>query len=316
MLARRLPYIALIGAFPLVLAHCSSDDSSDGTGGTGGTGVTAGQGGSTTAGSGPTGAGSGGTGASGGTGPAGGTGPVGGTGPTGPTGGTGPVGGTGPTGPTGGTGPVGGTGPTGGAGAGAGGASAGAGAGGMSGGSGAAGAGGSGGSGGGGAFALTSPVHTEGAAFAPKYTCAPMGFGGSKLPELNWTEGPAGTKSYAITFIDRTLTEGGGAMANLGYHWVIWNIPAATRTLPEDLADASSVGAMQNRAFLGPCPNFGGGSRTDTYEFTIYALDTETITVAAGSETARVQAAEQTLEDDHLAKATLSGTSNATTTMP
>lgn len=313
MLVRRLPYVALLGALPLVLAHCSSDDDpADGTAGTsaagqGGTTAAAGTGGSGPAGSGGSaGTATGGTGSVGGTGPAGGTGAVGGTGPaggTGAVGGTGPAGGTGPvggTGPSGGTGPVGGTGPGGGTGP-----AGGTGAGGMAG----APQGGSGGSGGGGAFALTSPDHAEGAAFGDKYTCALAGFNGSLLPELNWTAGPAGTQSYAITFIDRTLAAEGNAN---GYHWVIWNIPAATRSLPEEFKDAASIGAMQTGNYLGPCPNFGSANQTDTYEFTIYALDTATIDVPANSQfTARVMAADDLLEADHLAKATLSGTSDA-----
>jgi Raf kinase inhibitor-like YbhB/YbcL family protein len=172
--------------------------------------------------------------------------------------------------------------------------------------------GGSGGAGGGGgAFMLTSPDHTEGEAFEDKYTCALAGFNGSLLPELNWTAGPAGTQSYAITFIDTTLS-GMTPPDPLGYHWVIWNIPATTLSLPEEFTDAASIGAMQTGNYLGPCPNFGSGSRTDTYEFTIYALDTASITVPAGGQsTARVMAAEEMLEGDHLAKATLSGTSDA-----
>jgi phosphatidylethanolamine-binding protein (PEBP) family uncharacterized protein len=177
---------------------------------------------------------------------------------------------------------------------------------------GAGGRGGGGGSGGGSAgssgFTLTSPDHMNGAMFAAPYTCNnPQGFNGSIIPELHWTAGPTGTMSYAITFIDRTL-----APANMnGYHWVIWNIPANVLTLPEGFKDQASIGAMENRDFLGPCPNVGGGSaNTDTYEFTIYALAQASITVS-GTGTTAVRNAEMTLEAMNLAKAKLSGTSNA-----
>jgi phosphatidylethanolamine-binding protein (PEBP) family uncharacterized protein len=170
------------------------------------------------------------------------------------------------------------------------------------------GSGGTGGSGGASGFALTSPDHVEGAMFADPYTCAEAGFNGSILPELHWTAGPAGTMSYAITFIDRTL-----APANMnGFHWVIWNIPAATMSLPEGFTDQASLGAQENRDFLGPCPNFGGGSAaTDTYEFTIYALSQASITVTPATGTMAVANAETMLEANNLAKAKLSGTSNA-----
>jgi hypothetical protein len=185
-------------------------------------------------------------------------------------------------------------------------ATGGAGSGGMTGGT--AGGGGSGGSGGAGAFTLTSPDHIEGAMFADPYTCAEAGFNGSILPELHWTAGPAGTMSYAITFIDRTLADQN--MAN-GYHWVIWNIPATTMSLPEGFTDQASIGAQENRDFLGPCPNFGGGSaNTDTYEFVIYALSQASITIM-GTGTTAVQNAETMLEANNLASAKLSGTSNA-----
>ncbi|WP_437685531.1 YbhB/YbcL family Raf kinase inhibitor-like protein [Sorangium sp. So ce176] len=182
--------------------------------------------------------------------------------------------------------------------------------------SGSGGAGGSTGDGGGGGdtssgeFTLTSPNHTEGAEFGDKYTCAAAGFNGSLLPELNWTAGPPGTKSYAITFIDVTLTTKTPPNMN-GYHWVIYNIPADVTSLPEEFKNAASIGAMQNMNYLGPCPNFGGGgANTDTYEFTIYALGEESVTIA-GTGTAAVKDAETKLEASHLAKAKLTGTSDA-----
>ena len=214
---------------------------------------------------------------------------------------------------TGGSGGAGVTGGSGGAGSGQGGSMAGGGAGGAS--MGGAGSGGmSGGSGGGGtggstgSFTLTSPDHMDKGMFAAPYTCDnPMGFNGSIIPELNWSGAPAGTMSYAITFIDRTL-----APANMnGYHWVIWNIPATTTMLPEGFKDQTSIGAQENRDFLGPCPNFSSGNVTDEYEFTIYALAQASITVTPATGTMAVANAETMLEANNLAKAKLSGTSNA-----
>lgn len=161
-----------------------------------------------------------------------------------------------------------------------------------------------------GEFTLTSPNHTEGAKFADKYTCAAAGFNNSLLPELNWTAGPPGTKSYAITFIDVTLTTKTPPEPN-GYHWVIYNIPADVTSLPEEFKDAASINAKQNREYLGPCPNFAGGNaNTDTYEFTIYALAEESVTIA-GTGTGAVRDAEMKLGASNLAKAKLTGTSDA-----
>jgi phosphatidylethanolamine-binding protein (PEBP) family uncharacterized protein len=188
----------------------------------------------------------------------------------------------------------------------------GAGSGGMPGGSGGVpGGSGPGGTGSGGSspggFTLTSPDHMEGAMFAAPYTCAEAGFMNSILPELRWSGAPAGTMSFAITFIDRTLAPGN---AN-GFHWAIWNIPATTMGLPRGFTDQASIGAQETGNYLGPCPNIGGSTNnTDEYEFTIYALAQASITVM-GSSTTAVRNAETALEANNLGKAKLSGTSNA-----
>lgn len=180
------------------------------------------------------------------------------------------------------------------------------------------GGGGAGGSGGGNAsgFALTSPNHAEGATFAAKYTCSEKGFSGSLMPELHWTAGPAGTKSYAITFIDTTLARK-TPVDTKGFHWVLYNIPATVTSLPEGMTDAQAkaLPAKENSAFLGPCPNYGTapptGAKTDDYEFTLYALGTETVEITGGN---IVQAADTKLESMNLAKTKLTGKSNAANT--
>jgi phosphatidylethanolamine-binding protein (PEBP) family uncharacterized protein len=297
------------------LAGCSADDEPvrATAGGAGGAGGSAGAGAPATGGGAGTAAGAGGSAGAGAPATGGGAGTAAGSGAT-------AAGGAGAGGSSAGAGGA----PAGGAAAGASGASgaggeagaggasgASSGMGGMSGASGASGTSGGGSAGSSsGALTLTSPNHMEGAEFGDKYTCAMAGFNGSLLPQLDWTAGPTGTMSYAITFIDVTLTKG-QPPSDLGYHWVIWNIPASTRSLPEAFMDQASIGAQENRDFLGPCPNAGGGSaNTDTYEFTIYALSQESITVS-GSGTGAVKDAETKLEAMNLAKAKLTGTSNA-----
>ena len=286
--------IGFVGASLPLVVGCSSETTSSGGGG-GGSGGAVPSGGV----SGTAGAPSGGTAgaATGGSS----TGGVSGTGPTGGSAGT--AAGSGGAGTSsGGTGGAGNGGTT------SGGAGSGGTPGGAGGSAGSGGSGGTAGSGGAGGFTLTSPDHMNGAMFADPYTCAEAGFNGSILPELRWSGAPAGTMSFAITFIDRTLAARGEMN---GYHWVIWNIPAATMSLPEGFKDQASIMAQENRDFLGPCPNFGGGSaNTDTYEFTIYALSQASI-MPTGNMTAIVLNAETMLEANNLAKAKLSGTSNA-----
>ena len=147
----------------------------------------------------------------------------------------------------------------------------------------------------GGAFALTSPDLAEGAKFGTNFTCAMTGtFGSGLVPELNWTGVPAGTKSFAITFIDTTI----GEASSMGQHWAIWNIPwdaatgkvskipQGTKALSGDLATAK-----QNGNYLAPCAQSLKNNMDDQYEFTIYALTTETLNVTGGTTVARALAA-------------------------
>ena len=179
------------------------------------------------------------------------------------------------------------------------------------------GAGSGGGSGAGGPLKLTSSEHLDGAVFADALTCA----GAGRSPSLAWTGGPAGTKSYAITFLDETLTAKGNAN---GYHYVIWDIPASTLALPQNLPSGASLTTpvvakqlspangfdnLPANTYFGPCPNaIGNTANTDTYAFTLYALSVEqligTLTGVKSIETA-IKAA------NPLAMTALRGTSMA-----
>ena len=257
-------------------------------GGSNGTGTAGSSGGSSAAGSGGGTAGTGGGTAGTGGGTAGTGGGTAGTG-----GGTAGTGG-GTAGSGGGTAGTGGdTAGTGGGSAGTGGSTAGAGGnagrGGGGGSTGNAGRGGGGGSAGGaggtggGSFMLTSPDQADGAKFSKMFTCDMNNgtFGSGLLPELHWSGVPAGTMSFAITFIDTTI----GENMSMGQHWAIWNIPATvnmmaqgTKTLTGELATAK-----QNGAYLAPCAVTVVNNMDDQYEFTIYALSTPTLNVSGMS---------------------------------
>ena len=80
-------------------------------------------------------------------------------------------------------------------------------------------------------------------------------------PPLAWTAGPSGTMSYAIALVD---------MSNSLVHWAIWDIPAATMSLPGNLPTtqmlttpvmAKQVNFSTGDGYFGPCPN---GRRTPT----------------------------------------------------
>lgn len=148
--------------------------------------------------------------------------------------------------------------------------------------------------------------------FLEKHTCQGSGFDNDESPPLAWSGAPDGTMSYAITFIDRTLVD---QDSPLGYHWAIWNISASVSALPANLPSGTSLtsplSATQSRAsYLGPCPFYGEtmpGSPAHSYEFTIYALPTETADITGMIDETMIL----TLESQKLDSASLTGTSTA-----
>jgi phosphatidylethanolamine-binding protein (PEBP) family uncharacterized protein len=123
------------------------------------------------------------------------------------------------------------------------------------------------------------------------HTCDEKPFPEGTSPEINWTDGPAGTLSYAVVFKDLSVLEindpADPVLYNRGYHWAIWDIPAAANTLPAALpegheitgipalANARQWASFKDYSFFGPCPNFDPAVEeevTDSYSFVVYAL--------------------------------------------
>jgi phosphatidylethanolamine-binding protein (PEBP) family uncharacterized protein len=127
----------------------------------------------------------------------------------------------------------------------------------------------------------------DGAHFDSKYTCASNNgqLGGGVNPDLEWANPPAGTMSFAITFLDMTLINAGGSNTRLGEHWAIWNIPASVSTLPEATKTLSGdlANAKQSGTYLAPCAQSLMNNMDDQYEFTVYALSTATLNVSSAS---------------------------------
>ena len=106
-------------------------------------------------------------------------------------------------------------------------------------------------------------------------------FGAGLLPTLNWSGVPAGTMSFAITFIDTTI----GENSAMGQHWAIWNIPSTVSTIPQGTKTLTGdlATAKQNGAYLAPCAQSLVNNMDDNYEFTIYALSSATLNVSGMS---------------------------------
>ena len=109
---------------------------------------------------------------------------------------------------------------------------------------------------------LTSDAFAHGQSIPAKYACT----GRNISPALAWNEPPTGTQSFALIMDDPD------APGRTWVHWVLFNIPANTRSLPENTdARAISVGknSWGNLGYGGPCPPSG----THRYFFKLYALD-------------------------------------------
>ncbi len=117
-------------------------------------------------------------------------------------------------------------------------------------------------------LAPSSPAFQEGGKILAKYTCE----GQDVSPALTWGEPPAGTQSFAL------IVDDPDAPAGVWTHWVLFNLPADSRQLPEAIPSQNQLpsGALQGRndfgsiGYGGPCPPPGGPHR---YYFTLYALD-------------------------------------------
>ncbi len=129
---------------------------------------------------------------------------------------------------------------------------------------------------GGASMELKSQAFQPGELIPAKYTCD----GQDISPPLNWSDPPTGTKSFAL------IADDPDAPAGTWVHWVIWNIPASTRSLAENVPKTESLpsGARQGTTdfrrvgYGGPCPPSG----THRYFFKLYALDT-TLTLPAST---------------------------------
>jgi Raf kinase inhibitor-like YbhB/YbcL family protein len=115
--------------------------------------------------------------------------------------------------------------------------------------------------------------------------------GANISPELHWENTPEGTKSFAVTMYDPDAPTGSG-----WWHWVMFDIPAATRDLKSNAGTISTMlapkGAIQSvtdfgmPGYGGPCPPPGHGFHR--YVITVFALKLEKLGLDAKASPALV----------------------------
>ncbi len=105
------------------------------------------------------------------------------------------------------------------------------------------------------AFEDTQPIPTK---YAKK--------GENVSPPLSWENAPQGTKSFALSILDKL------SATRIYVHWLVCDMSADITSLKEGASNARMPeGSRELKAYVGPFPPSG----THNYEFTLYALKTD-----------------------------------------
>jgi Raf kinase inhibitor-like YbhB/YbcL family protein len=115
-------------------------------------------------------------------------------------------------------------------------------------------------------FALKSSAFEEGASIPRLHTCE----GKDVSPPLSWTDPSERTASFAL------LVEDPDAPRKTWVHWVLFDLPAAAKELPQGVPPSPQIEGggvhgtndFRRLGYGGPCPPSG----THRYVFTLYAL--------------------------------------------
>ena len=148
-------------------------------------------------------------------------------------------------------------------------------------------------------FALRSAAFRPLGEIPQQYTCE----GADRAPPLDWKDVPKGTKSLAL-IVDDPDAPDPKAPKMTYVHWVLYNLPPSTTSLPEN--EAYPPGTKQGKndwkrtGYGGPCPPIG----RHRYFFKLYALDA----VLPDLKSPTKAELEQAMEGHVLAKTELMGT--------
>ena len=132
-------------------------------------------------------------------------------------------------------------------------------------------------------FSLYSSAFENGKAIPSKYAHKGITGGQNVSVSLHWENPPSETKSFALSCVDLH------PIANKWVHWLVIDIPAEYREIPEG---ASRTGSMPKKSkelmnsfgevgYGGPEPPKGSGLHR--YEFTLYSLSIDTLGLVANA---------------------------------
>jgi Raf kinase inhibitor-like YbhB/YbcL family protein len=121
---------------------------------------------------------------------------------------------------------------------------------------------------------LRSSAFPDGAAIPQRFTCE----GEDVSPPLQWSDAPAGTRSFVL------LCDDPDAPAGTWHHWAAYDIPPNRAALPEDAGSLDGGDAIKQAindfgrpGYGGPCPPRGHGPHH--YHFKLLALSTASLTI-------------------------------------
>ncbi|MGD2295867.1 MAG: YbhB/YbcL family Raf kinase inhibitor-like protein [Candidatus Aminicenantes bacterium] len=114
---------------------------------------------------------------------------------------------------------------------------------------------------------ITSDAFQEGDMIPKKHTCDGINIS----PQLAWEGVPEGTETLAL------INDDPDAPMGTWVHWVVFDIPAHVREIPENVPPERELGTGGKQGvndfgkigYGGPCPPSG----THRYYFKLYALD-------------------------------------------
>jgi Raf kinase inhibitor-like YbhB/YbcL family protein len=127
---------------------------------------------------------------------------------------------------------------------------------------------------------IFSSAFADGGWIPPLHSCK----GADVSPSLEWTDPPAGTRSYVL-IVDDPDAPGGTWL-----HWLLYDIPAKVHTLAQGSRGVGTSGtnSFKRTGYGGPCPPAGAPHH---YYFKLSALDVDSLGLKSGASRADVERA-------------------------